>query len=693
VVLVKFIGNFKKLYNHKKPIQFEEFIEGSLFLVFMGFMLLMSEHSHLFFHTSIELFINFVFLLVFVFTFNTYSINKNTSLLILGTGYFFVAVVGIFHLLTYPGMPFLSERDSRNVATQLWISTRYVGVLTNLLSVTLILNPRKKINPCVVFITYFCITAFLLLSIFIFKIFPTCYIESIGLTSFKVISEYVISAMFIITAIIYFRLRKNVDKYLFIFLECFLISSAVSEMFFTSYMIVSDFSNVMGHIIKIISAYFLYKGVVEVGLKRPYNIINYNLGLADSKLKQFEEIILKNEQCCNMIINNSDNAIFVLSDNKFEFVNKKMVELLGAESADNIIGLDVDKIIIDEVRDFAYQHIHMAIDNRQSVPFTESKLLRFDGTLIDIEVTNCFFTYNGKPSLMAMFRDITPQKQIRLLENDIVENKKIIDKTNELNKMMTEFFSNISHELKTPLNVILGAVQILSLPSNDILNISIESKLNKYLKTMKQNCYRLVRLVNNVIDISKFDSGFFKLNLHNHNIVSVVEDIALSVADYAEHKGIELLFDTDAEEKYMAIDLDKIERIILNLLSNAIKFTNVGGQILVSLFDKHDNIFISIKDTGVGIPYEKLNIIFERFGQVDKTLYRNYEGSGIGLSLVKSIVDMHNGNIKVLSEFGKGSEFIIELPVRLIEEEITTDSRLYESKVEKISIEFSDIYS
>lgn len=210
---------------------------------------------------------------------------------------------------------------------------------------------------------------------------------------------------------------------------------------------------------------------------------------------------------------------------------------------------------------------------------------------------------------------------------------------------------------------------------------------------MKQNCYRLVRLVNNLIDISKFDSGYFKLNLHNHNVVNVVEDITLSVADYAKNKGIQLIFDTDIEEKEMAIDLDKIERIILNLLSNSIKFTDKGGQILVSLIDKDNKIQISIKDNGVGIPKDKLNVIFERFGQVDKTLARNKEGSGIGLSLVKSIVDMHDGTIKVLSEFGNGSEFIIELPVRLVEEEQVSDGRLYESKVEKINIEFADIYS
>lgn len=685
-----YIREMRKFLSSIKP---EVLIEWSFFSVFMFFLFFANNHDNLFFHTSLELFINFVFILVFVFAFNTYSVNKNNFLLILGTGYFFVAILGIFHLLTYTGMPFLSKTDGLKIAIQLWIASRYMGVFTFLIAMIFILKPNKKFNPYALFVIYFSITIFVLLSIFKFNFFPDCYILNKGLTNFKIVSEYILCIGFLGTAAILARLSKNIDKHLFIYLEFFLIFSGVSEMFFTSYIAVSEWTNVVGHIITLIASYFMYKGVVEAGLKKPYNLINYDLDVAGNKLKQFEEIIFSNEQCFNMIINNSDNAIFVVSDNKFVFANKKTAELLGTENSEDIIGLDIETIMVKEFRNSAYERIKNAIFNKVSIPFTESKLLRLDKQIIDIEVTSRFCMYNESPSAMIMFRDITSRKQIQLLENSVLENKKLITKTTELNKMMIEFFSNISHELKTPLNVLLGAVQILSLPANNEHDALIQSGSNKYLKTMKQNCYRLVRLVNNLIDISKFDSGYFKLDLHNHNVVNVVEDITLSVADYAKNKGIDLIFDTDIEEKEMAIDLDKIERIILNLLSNAIKFTNEGGQILVNILDKENIIQISIKDNGVGIPRDKLNVIFERFGQVEKTLARNREGSGIGLSLVKSIVDMHDGDIKALSEFGKGSEFIIELPVRLVEEVQVCDGRLYESKVEKINIEFADIYS
>jgi signal transduction histidine kinase len=173
--------------------------------------------------------------------------------------------------------------------------------------------------------------------------------------------------------------------------------------------------------------------------------------------------------------------------------------------------------------------------------------------------------------------------------------------------------------------------------------------------------------------------------------VNVVEEIVISVVDYVESKGISITFDTEIEEKVMAFDIDAMERIILNLLSNSIKFTPSGGCIEVNIYDKIDSIIISVKDTGLGIPIEKQSSIFEKFFKVDKSLSRNREGSGIGLSLVKELVALHDGAIELDSILGKGSEFRIELPVNLVHEDkinICTG----EDKLERMKIEFSDIY-
>jgi signal transduction histidine kinase len=226
-----------------------------------------------------------------------------------------------------------------------------------------------------------------------------------------------------------------------------------------------------------------------------------------------------------------------------------------------------------------------------------------------------------------------------------------------------------------------------------MFSCDIEKMLNKYLWTMKQNCFRLLRLVNNLIDLSKVESGYLRLDMRNYDIVKIIEDITLSVVHYAETNDMELIFDTDVEEKIMYFDVDKIERIMLNLLSNAIKFSSPGGKILVTVSLMEDSIKVSVKDTGVGIPPDKLDLIFDRFAQVDKTLSRNYEGSGIGLALVKSLIALHDGAITVSSVLGEGSEFTIELPIKLAEIEETNEHLPYQSNVERIHIEFSDIYS
>lgn len=267
----------------------------------------------------------------------------------------------------------------------------------------------------------------------------------------------------------------------------------------------------------------------------------------------------------------------------------------------------------------------------------------------------------------------------------------------EYDNLKTQFFSNLSHEFKTPLNIILSSIQLIESMHLNTLQCTTYKNVTKYMGMMKQNSYRLLRLINNLIDITRIDTGFLKIHFSNNDIIEIIEEITMSVVNYAESRDINVIFDTDIEEKVMGCDPDSIERIILNLLSNSIKNTPSGGRIFVSVFDKEDKILISVKDTGIGIPPDKVDIIFDRFRQVDTSLHRACEGSGIGLSLVKAlVVDGFKGNIYVNSEIGKGTEITIELPVFLVpEDEVTKINKIKDNmeRVQKINIEFSDIYN
>ena len=260
----------------------------------------------------------------------------------------------------------------------------------------------------------------------------------------------------------------------------------------------------------------------------------------------------------------------------------------------------------------------------------------------------------------------------------------------EDNKLKLDFFVNISHELRTPVNLISSTIQLIKL---NLKNLSKEDAniISKYIDIMESNSMRLIRLINNLIDSTKIDSGFVKFTPINADIIKFVEDVCDSVVDYVDFNKMNLIFDTDREEEIVLFDPDIIERILLNLLSNAVKFNKVDGTIYVNLYTKDDEIRITVRDEGIGIPKEKLSSIFKRFEQIQTKNKIEKQGSGIGLYLVKSLVTLHGGNIKVESKVNEGSKFIVTIPKKVLEngEELVIDEK--EKANRKASIEFSDI--
>jgi PAS domain S-box-containing protein len=272
------------------------------------------------------------------------------------------------------------------------------------------------------------------------------------------------------------------------------------------------------------------------------------------------------------------------------------------------------------------------------------------------------------------------EKLIGIL-SDITKDKKIED---EIEKAKVEFLANLSHELRTPINLMLSAIQLMYLK----LEQQKYNDFSECLSIINQNGNRLLRLVNNLIDTTKLEVGCFVNNPVNANIVSYIEDICMSIVPYINANGLEISFDCDEEEKIIGFDPYNMERIILNLLSNAIKFNRINGKIEVSV-SCEDDIKIKVKDSGIGIPKEKLESIFIRFEQLKNDSKKEHEGSGIGLSIVKSLVEMQGGTICVNSKLGFGSEFIITLPdIKIENKGIETLNAKY---FDNMKIELSDI--
>lgn len=388
-------------------------------------------------------------------------------------------------------------------------------------------------------------------------------------------------------------------------------------------------------------------------------------------------------------------GIFIFGENRFSHVNSVGEKLTGYTNAE-LNSMSIKDLLHPDFYNILTGDINNWKGNSEiKVSRFECKIFNKNGDIVWVDVSVGQVEIKGNSCLLAAVIDISDRKKIDELKKQAYENMKLLKETLEYDKLKTEFFANLSHELRTPLNVILGTLQVMDMFNYKDLNFTDE-KMKKYSKIMRQNCYRLLRLVNNLIDLNKLDTGYMNLHMDNYDIVHIVSQIASSVADYIESKGIHFFFEAKTDSKIIACDPDKMERIILNLLSNAIKFTESGGKIMVKLWDEKESLFISVKDTGIGIPKDKQDIVFKRFAQLDKSLSRVNQGSGIGLSLVKSLVELHGGSICLISEAGTGCEFIIELPIKqTVVTEVGIESAQYSSnnKIETINIEFSDIYS
>lgn len=257
--------------------------------------------------------------------------------------------------------------------------------------------------------------------------------------------------------------------------------------------------------------------------------------------------------------------------------------------------------------------------------------------------------------------DILVDKRTKQLREEMKRNNDLLNKVIKLEKSKNNYFINLSHELRTPLNVIYTTEQLITEFNKSEKPIEKE-KLSEYMLVMRRNTKRLLGLINNLIDTAKIEQDKYKIILKECNIVYVVEEAALSLAQYVESKGIELIVDPEIEEKFIMCDKYEIERCIVNLISNAAKFTPEGGRIEVGIQELDDTrVKITVKDTGIGIEPKYHKHIFDRFNQIVDVKSEVKGGSGLGLTITKQIVDLHNGQIFVESEVGKGSTFTIIL--------------------------------
>jgi signal transduction histidine kinase/DNA-binding response OmpR family regulator len=279
-------------------------------------------------------------------------------------------------------------------------------------------------------------------------------------------------------------------------------------------------------------------------------------------------------------------------------------------------------------------------------------------------------TYTRLRTRMLEFRSVELARAVEARTSEVVEQRNRLrdqaERLRHLNFLKSHFFTNISHEFRTPLTVILGHLDRLAKGKG----------IGSELSIMERNAQRLLQLINQLLDLSKLEAGAMTLRTSITDIVDFTLQIVGSFGSYASHKGIGLTFNgapasqvSGQPSLLLHIDTDKMEKVLNNLLSNALKFTPKGGSVNVIIIGGAsgedgvaDRVEIRVRDTGPGIPSTKLPFVFDRFYQVEDYAKPGVEGTGVGLALVKELVELHHGSVSVTSEVGKGSEFSITLP-------------------------------
>lgn len=370
----------------------------------------------------------------------------------------------------------------------------------------------------------------------------------------------------------------------------------------------------------------------------------------------------------------NDSIIMADSTGKIIYSNNSSERIFGYKYND-IIGSKINRLFnirtFSELIDKSHKYSGNTIETVIYKKNKEKIFVEFSVTLMEIK---------GEYIYVFITRDISQRKK---LEQQLFIERKNLEKTVEkrteqlnkslismeevnlqllaANKHKTDFLSTMSHELRTPLNAIIGFNHLLNLQYFGPLN----EKQFEYINFIGESSKHLLSLINDLLDISKIDTGSVEMNVVNTKIGPIIQEIALLMSSQFKAKSINLNMDIDDNIKSISVDVTKLKQILINLLANALKFTDIGGSVeLIAFKNNNKEIKISIIDSGMGISKEDQEKVFNEFYQTKRAKTRALGGAGIGLALTKRLVELHGGTIGVISEEEKGSEFWFTLPIK-----------------------------
>jgi PAS domain S-box-containing protein len=361
--------------------------------------------------------------------------------------------------------------------------------------------------------------------------------------------------------------------------------------------------------------------------------------------------------------NSADGIAWIRSDGFFEYGNKSMCQMLGYSLAEfralHVWDIDDSELISALVWPDHWQHLKIV-----ETLSVESEHFGKDGQHYPVELSLNYIEFEGEEYNFVQVRNITSRKQAELKLHQAHDSLKSTNiELERATRLKDEFLANMSHELRTPMNAILGMSEILQEQVFGTLN---ERQL-KHVGTIERSGEHLLSLINDILDVSKISAGKLELNISDVNMAALCQSSLVFVKQPAHDKQIQLEVQLPPGFVQLAVDERRMRQVLINLLNNAVKFTPVGGRVTLRVTQLKsetdgDGLELAVIDTGIGIASADQQKLFQPFIQLDSSLNRQYEGTGLGLTLVKQIVELHGGTISLESEIGQGSCFTVRLP-------------------------------
>jgi PAS domain S-box-containing protein len=370
-----------------------------------------------------------------------------------------------------------------------------------------------------------------------------------------------------------------------------------------------------------------------------------------SDQKEAERKLRESEERFRLLVDGAPDAIFVQTNGYFAYVNSNAVNMFGVQNASQIIGRPIICFYHPDFHDVVTNRLRVLNVEKNSVPRLEQKYVKADGTVIDVETSAVPVLYEGKDGAVVYVRDITQRKLVEM------ELKQAKEQAEESDRLKSAFLANLSHEIRTPMNGIFGFSDLL-------MNATCNDKQKQYVEVIKDRCSQLMKIIDNLVNISHIEVGQITLQSSEVNICDSLLALVEKYMPEVKRKQLFLQHDFDIKpDLLMLTDKVKLIQVIECLLDNAIKFT-FEGTIWLKCKLNGDMLYFEVGDTGIGIEPQFHELIFERFRQVESGFNRSFGGNGLGLSIARAFINQMGGSIGLRSTPGEGSCFFFSLPYK-----------------------------